>query len=193
MANQAPQQQQPAPAQKQDPLANLLAEVQVEKKRIQGIKEPTVSSLKAEVGGTNLDLLEDALKQMLGIRNHLLAVQSWAAGEFQKFAENEGFQDERLDLLETFGGDTQILPDHAQALLDVIEGCAFVAQKLLQGPFPIEAPDEDATAALTQLQEKCAAAKALVEGAVMTPEEDEEGEEEEEEDPSEIRMPQGVN
>jgi hypothetical protein len=200
MANQTPKDRRQEGHVRQDPLNQLMMEVQKERKRIQSMKDPSLSSLKAEVGGTNLDLLEDALKHVLGVRNHLLAVQSWASGEFQRLSESEDLQNERINLLETYGGDTQILPDHAQVFLDVIEGCMFVAQKLIQGPFPINYPEPDAMKALSQLQEKCASAKLIVEGAVLEADsydEDEGGDEaDEEQDKSDIVMPaisQGTN
>lgn len=186
MAGQMPQEQPAQQPRPSDPLVNLIEDVQKERQRIRSIQDPSLAQLKSEVAGTTLDLLEDALKMLLGVRNHMLAMQTWASGEFNKFAEVEQSHEDRLEILETYGGDTQILPDHAQLLLDVVEGCGFVVQKLVEGPFPIETPDEEALQALATLQEKCETAKMLVEGAVM---DTEEAEEEEEEEPGGIQLP----
>lgn len=166
MATQEPNQhQEPVPAQ-EDSLVRLVHDISSERTRIKRMNEPSNEQLKMELAGTSLDLLEDSTKAILGLRNHvILAMQPWIEGELGKMLDVLQGHEERLEILENFGGDTQLLPEHAQLFGDIIDGAKYLATALLdpeQRQKLFDEIDAEGQQVLRQLLDKCEAAENVI-------------------------------
>lgn len=182
-----PQPTQVVDLQEEDPLLQLLKDISEERNRIQSVSGITVEQLKMELAGTSLDLMEDSLKQLLVMRDYIVrGFQPWVQGEFQKQLDVLQGHEERLEIIETFGSDTQILPEHAQVLVDVVDSAKYLATALLteEGRQTLQTLDAAGQQNLQQLLVKCTEAEMILSENTLGA--DDEGEEANDEDPADV-------
>lgn len=165
------------------PVQQLITEVLAERKRLLALAEseltPTV--LRQELADTNLDVIVDALKLLLatdvGAQQRDQEIVGWTQSEVGKLYGFVQQLRERVDNIEVFGGESQLLPEDAALLLDIVQsvkgigGQPGLAHIMLNGPFPIGEQPEASKANFRRLLEMCDRAEALI-GDVMLSEDD---------------------
>lgn len=143
-----------------DALLKLVTvEIPRELKRIQQIDSPSVATLQAELHGT-----VGSLVATLG--SYLLEIRNWSSQMHGIQADHIEALDVRVDTLEEFGGDTQILPDDAELFSKVISACEYLAGELLKGPIPER--DEDGKQKLAEIVALCGKAQKVVDESTLS-------------------------
>lgn len=142
-----------------DALLKLVSvEIPRELKRIQKMDSPSVASLQAELHGT-----VGSLVGTLGA--YLLEIRNWSSQMHGIQADHIEALDVRVDSLEEFGGETQILPADAELFSKVISACEYLAGELLKGPIPER--DEEGKAKLAEIVSLCGDAQRVVDESTL--------------------------
>lgn len=143
-----------------DALLKLVnTEIPRELKRIQQMESPSVGAIQAELHGTVGSLIATLGAYLLEIRN-------WSSQMHGIQADHIEALDVRVDTLEEFGGDTQILPADAELFGKVISACEYLASELIKGPIPER--DEEGKLKLTEIVTLCRDAQKVVDESTLS-------------------------
>ncbi|MCP4240235.1 MAG: hypothetical protein GY772_06700 [bacterium] len=150
----------PAPPAAPDALVSLVTvEIPREMARIKGAKDPSLSSIHAELHGTLGSLLST-------LGSYLLEIRNWSSQMYGIQADHIEALDVRVDTLEEFGGETQILPVDAELLQKVIQACEYMASEMIKGP--ISERDAEGKEKLGEILSLCGEAQKVVDDATLT-------------------------
>lgn len=171
----APSSPQPAapPEMPVDALLKLAQEdIPREQARLRALAKTDITPerLLTEMHGTLLDISKDMARGLVEVRD-------WAYEYMNGISSHLEATDERLDVIEEFGGDSVLLPDDADVLNGVCNAMRFLATSLLQGPFPINERDEEGKQKLAELIALADQAEQIVKDAVLVIEEDDDDDE----------------
>lgn len=137
-----------------------------DQERLKTLKGSDPQRVATEISGTVLEYLREVAERLLEVRD-------WSYQSMTAISEHLEATDDRLDVIETFGGDTTMLPEDAELFAKIIVGCKFLAQNLLTGPFPIGERDEAGKTKLAELIAMCEQAERIVSDSVLTDDDDE--------------------
>ncbi len=167
-ATKSPATKSPAP--RVDALLKLAQEdIPREQARLRALAKTDITPerLLSEMNGTVVDLLKDVARGLVEVRD-------WAYSYMNQISEHLEANDERLDVMEQFGGDSTLIPDDAEVLSNVCDAAKYLATSMLQGPFPIEERDEEGKQKLAELIALCDQGKQIVSDAVLVMDDDDE-------------------
>jgi hypothetical protein len=149
-------------------------DIPAERRRLKALTGVTPERVMMELTGTVMDLLADTVRYLRETRDNSLAVRDWSYDYFNTLSEHMESIEQRIDVVEEFGGGTTISPDDAEVLGKVIVACKHMALVLLQGPFPVGERDEDGKQKLAEVLALADQADRIVGESVMQEEEDDE-------------------
>lgn len=160
----------------QQPVDTLLRLVQVEipqdQARLKALKEVDPARLLVELHATVMEYLKETLR-------HVIDIRDWSYQSMNAISDHLEATDERLDVVESLGNESTLLPEDAEVLAKVAVGCKYIAQNLLTGPFPIGERDEEGKAKLAELIALCEQGERIIQSSVLIPddgEDDDDGE-----------------
>ena len=158
----------------EDALKKLIhVEIPRELMRIQRMKDPSVANLHAELHGT--------IGSLVGaLGSYLLEIRNWSSELHSIQADHIEALDARVDTIEEFGGDTQLLPNDAELLAKVVVACEYLASEMIKGAVPER--DEDGKEKLAEIIVLCSQAKKLIDDNTLSFDDDEPSEEDEAEE-----------
>jgi hypothetical protein len=173
----------------------MLADARSDQQRIREMP-PEGGRLHTEIYGTLFNYLQEIIVVFVTAFAVLKDLWRLAAG-MQEWADTTTDHlealEERVGLLEDYGASTTILPDDFEVAQEVLEGGGMLIQRLLEGPFPIEAPDEEAKRLLLELAARYEALRKIMErGRIELEDLEDLEEDEEDEEEGEERGPDNV-
>lgn len=146
-----------------DALLNLVrVEIPQELQRMRK-QDPSVASLQAEMTGTLGSLVKS-------IGDYVLEMRDWMTEMHTIQADHIEALDARIDMIEDFGGETQLLPADAELLGKIVFACKHLASEMIKGPVPER--DEAGKQKLAEIIVLCEQAEKLVTDSVLTYDED---------------------
>jgi len=162
-------------------ISQLINDIKKDQSRIKAIENPTVEILHAEYHGTLLSILKD-LAQSAFQQAHASQQQNAYLDGFQSWAANVAEQMDdinlRLDMVEDFGGGTNILPDDFELFNKVAIAAKTLASELLGNTSTFDSAAKEKLQEIVSLSEQM---ENRLQECLAEPEEDENDEDEEEE------------
>lgn len=159
----------PAQAPEQSDALLKLAQVDIprDQARIKGLVNPTIEQLLTEIHATDLSVIRE-------VALALVAQRDWAYQTVLALSNHLEEVDQRIDTLEevVLNDGTAILADDAQVLANVVVGCKFLAEQLLNGPFPIVQRDTEGQTKLQELISLCDQAEGIISESTLGDDDD---------------------
>jgi len=156
----------PQPGAQEDALKRLLqVDIPREQQRLRQIKDATADQVMMEQSGTVFEIMKELGQQLLSMRD-------WAYQYMTMLGDHLEANDERLDLVEQLNSETIILSEDADVFAKVAVGCKLLATQRLQGPFPIQQPDEEGKSGLMDLIALCDQSDQIVGESTLSDDED---------------------
>lgn len=165
MSNQQPETApKTEPQQLQQPIKDALlnlvrVEIPTELQRIKSMRDPSVGNLHAELHGTI-----GSIVKTLG--DYVLEIRDWVGEMHSIQADHIEALDSRIDVIEEFGGETQILPADAEVLSRIVVACKYLASEMIKGP--VAERDEKGKQKLAEIIVLCEEGEKIVSDNVLS-------------------------